>query len=64
MYDGFSFLVMTIAALTVVNFFVSQYRSVWDSLGKDVWTTAFVFVGVLIVGNVARVGIVSKIVKE
>lgn len=63
-YGGFSFLVMIIAALTVVNFFVSPYKSMWEIIGEDVWTPVLVFAGILIVGNLARVAIMSRMVKE
>ena len=63
-YASFPFLVVAIAALTILNFFVSSYQSMWHSLGENVWTAILVFLGVLILGNVARVHIMSKIVKE
>jgi hypothetical protein len=63
-YGGFSFLVMFIASLTVVNFFVSPYKSMWEIIEEDVWTLALVFAGILIVSIVARVAILSRIVKE
>jgi len=62
-YGGFSILVMIVAALAVLNFFVSPYKSMWEMVGEDVWTPVLVFAGVLVVGNVARVVIMSKMLK-
>lgn len=63
-YGSFPFLIIITAALTAVNFFASQYRSMWELIGENYRTTVFAFVGVLIIGNVARLAIMSKIVKE
>jgi len=59
-YGGFSYLVMGIVVLTAANFFVSSYGSAWDALGDHVWTAVLVFIGVLLLGNVARISIMSK----
>ena len=67
-YGGFSFLVEIVAILTVVNFFVSPYKSMWELMGENVWTPILIFFGVLVVGNVARITLritlMSKFVKE
>ena len=63
-YGGFSFLVIIVAILTVLNFFVSPYKSMWELMGENVLTPILIFLGVLVVGNVARVAVMSKFVKE
>jgi len=63
-YGGFSLLVIILGVLTAVNFFFSQYRSLWESLGYNFKIPALIFLSVLIVGNVVRVSVMSKIMKE
>lgn len=63
-YGGFSFLVMTVAILTVVNFFVSSYKSMWELLGDNIWPPILIFIGIVALGNITRVAVVSKFMKE
>ena len=63
-YASFPLIVMIVAALTVVNFFVSPYKSMWEVLGEGGWTAVLVFIGILVVGNVARIVVRSKKVTE
>lgn len=63
-YGGFTYLVGLLALLTAVNFFVSPYKSVWALIREDALTYALVLGGILIVGNLARVVVLSVAVKE
>lgn len=63
-YGGFSFLVIIVAILTVINFFVSPYKSMWEFMGENVWPPIIIFLGILVVGNIARVAVMSKFMKE
>lgn len=63
-YGGFSFLVIIVAILTVVNFFISPYKSMWELIGENIWTPILIFLGILVVGNVGRVAVMSKFLKE
>jgi len=63
-YGGFSFLVIVLGVLTAANFFISQYMSIWDVLGHNYKMAALVFVVVLILGNIVRVSVMSKLMKE
>lgn len=63
-YGGFSFLVMAIAALTVVNFFVSPYKGMWDLIGDNVWTIVAILSFILVVGNVVRINLMTKLMKQ
>lgn len=63
-YGGFPYLVATIALLTVFNFFVSSYKSMWDVMGEDVWTPVVAFVLILVAGNIARIIIMSRVMRE
>lgn len=59
-YGGFSYLILLIAILTVVNFFVSPYKSMLEIIGDDLWPSILVFIGIVVVGNIARVITLSK----
>jgi hypothetical protein len=59
-HGGFSFLILAIASLTVVNLFVSPYKGMWELIGDNVWTVGVVLGGILVVGNVVRIAIISK----
>ena len=63
-YGGFSFLVIIVAILTAINFFVSSYKSMWKLMENDIWTLILIFVGIVVVGNIARVAIMSWLVKS
>lgn len=63
-YGGFSFLVIVLGVLTIANFFVSRYESILKLLEYNYWTSALAFLGALIVGNIARVAIMSKLMKK
>jgi len=63
-YGGFSFIVIIVAILTVINFFVSPYKSMWELMGENVWTPILIFLGILVVGNIGRVAVMSKFMKE
>lgn len=62
-YGGFSFLVVILGVLTVINFPVSRYMSIWKILDYNYKMFAFIFFVVLAVGNVARLSIMSKLMK-
>lgn len=63
-YGGFSYLVGLLAVLTVVNFFVSPYKSVWALIRENALTCGLVLGGILIIGNLARVVVLSVAVKD
>lgn len=63
-YGGFSFLVMALGLLATANFFLSRYKSGWKLFGETYMITALVFLAILIVGNLSRVVIMSKLMKE
>jgi hypothetical protein len=63
-YGGFSFLVSIVAILTAVNFFVSPYQSIWDSMDGERWIPMLLFLALLAVGNLARITVMSRMVKE
>jgi len=63
-YGGFSFLVIIVAILTVINFFVSTYKSMWERVGENVWTSILTFIGIIVLGNIARVVVMSKFMKK
>jgi hypothetical protein len=63
-YGGYSILVMSVLALTVLNFFIPPYKSMWAVIGQNTQTKAFVFLGILFVGNITRVFVLSKLLKK
>ncbi len=63
-YGGFLFLVITIAILTAINFFVSPYKSIWELMGKNGWIPILIFFGILVIGNIARIFAMSKFMKK
>jgi len=62
-YGGFSFLVMFLGVLTAVNFFVSPYMSIWGLMGENTMMYAIIFLVVLILGNLGRVAIMSRLIE-
>jgi len=63
-YGGFSFIVIILGVLTIVNFFISEYKSILELSDGNYWTPVLSFLAILIVGNVARVVIMSKLVRK
>jgi hypothetical protein len=63
-YAGFSFVVMLVAILTAVNFFVSPYKSMWEIVSDDIETSLIIFVGILVIGNITRMLVMSKFMKQ
>ncbi|MCX5718244.1 MAG: hypothetical protein NTW44_08110 [Nitrospirae bacterium] len=63
-YGGFSFTVIIVAILTVINFFVSPYKSMWELMRENVWTPILIFLGILVAGNIGRVAVMSKFMKK
>ncbi len=61
-YGGFSFIVVILGALTIVNFFNSEYKSILEQV--NLWTFGLSLIVILLVGNVARIVIMSKLVRE
>ncbi len=55
LYAGFSFLIVIIGVLTIINFFVSQYSSIWEMMEYSSLTIALATLIILIVGSVLRV---------
>jgi len=63
-YGGFSFLVIIVAILTGINFFVSSYKSMWGLMGESLWTPIQIFIGIIVIGNIIRVAVMSKFMKK
>jgi len=63
-YGGFSFLVIIVAILTAINFFVSTYKSMWEPMGENAWTSILIFIGIIALGNIARIAVMSKFMKK
>ncbi len=53
-YGGFSYLVIIVGVLVVLNLLVSEYKSMWNLIGDNYWPVALVSLGVLVVGNIVR----------
>ena len=64
LYVGFSFSVIMVTILTVINFFISPYKSMWDPIGDNIGKTCLIFVGILVVSNILRITVMSKFIKE
>ena len=63
-YGGFSYLVIILMILTGVNFFVSPYKSMWRLIEKNIWTPILIFMFILVVGNIVRVIVMSRFLKN
>jgi len=63
-YGCFSFIVIGLGLLVVANFFISRYKSAWELFGENYMTATLVFIAILIMGNLSRVGIMSKLTKR
>ena len=63
-YGGFSFIVIILGVLTIANFFISEYKSILELSDGNYWILVLSFLAILIVGNVARIVIMSKLVRE
>lgn len=53
-YGGFTFLVIIVAILNVINFYASPYESMRELMGENVFSYAGIFVVILVIGNIAR----------
>ena len=62
-YGGFSFLVIILGVITIVNFFISEYKSMLEFFNGSPWIPAIVLLAILIIGNASRIVIMSKLVK-
>ena len=63
-YGGFSYIVVLVIILTGINFFVSSYKSMWTLMGGNPWKPIIIFLCILIVGNIGRLAVMSKYIKE
>lgn len=63
-YGGFSFLVIIVEILTVINFFVSPYKFTWELMGDNLLIPILIFLGILVIGNIGRVAVMSKLMKK
>lgn len=54
-YGSFSIIVIAVALLTVINFFISPYGSMWNVIGENIWSLIVIFVVICIIGNLARI---------
>ena len=62
-YCGWSFVVIILGILTIVNFFVSPYRSGWEYLGYNYKAVSIIAGLTVIVGNIVRMCVMSELVK-
>jgi len=62
-YGGFSFIVVILGVLTIVNFFFSDYQAIWKFLDSSLWIIVISFLAILIIGNALRMIIMSRLVK-
>jgi hypothetical protein len=63
-YGGFSYLVVILMILTGVNVVVSPYKSMWRLIEKNIWIPILIFLCILVVGNIMRVIVMSKFLKN
>ncbi len=63
-YGGFSFLVWGLVALVVINFFITPYAWGWNLIENNLWPVLVSFAGVLVVGNIARMIIMSRLLAD
>jgi len=63
-YGGFSFIVIILGVLTIANFFISEYKSILELSDGNFWTLVLSFLAILIVGNVVRIVIMSKLARK
>ena len=63
-YGGWSYIVMLLGALTIVNFFVSGYKAVWEYLDHNYKAFALIFFVIVVVGNMIRIFVMSKFLKS
>ena len=62
-YIGWSFVVIILVILTIVNFFVSTYQSGWEYFDYNYKAVAIITGLTVIIGNIARICVMSKFVK-
>ena len=62
-YGGFSLIVVILGVLTIVNFFISDYQAIWKFFNSSLWIIVISFLAILLIGNVSRVVIMSRLVK-
>jgi len=58
-YGSFSFLIITLVVLTIINFFVSPYASQLEILKESIGNNTGIFIGVVIGSNFLRIAIMS-----
>lgn len=63
LYGGWSYIVMLLGALTIINFFVSGYKAVWEYLDLNYKATVLIFLIIVVVGNMIRIFVMSKFLK-
>ena len=59
-YGVFHILIFLLAALVATNFFVSSYGVFWPLIGDHLWVSIVVSLGVILIGNLARIAVMSK----
>ena len=62
-YSGWSFVVLILGILTIANFFVSPYQSGWEYFDYNYKAVAIITGLTVIIGNIARICVMSKFVK-
>lgn len=63
-YGSFSFLVMFIAVLVGIDIYASSYKSVWELIGNNVWEVIIVLLGIVLIGNLVRMAVMSKFINK
>ena len=63
-YGSLSFIVIILAVLAIINFFISEYKSALEFFNGNYWILILSSLVILIVGNVARIVIMSKLLKK
>ncbi|MBW2594708.1 MAG: hypothetical protein JRC93_01785 [Deltaproteobacteria bacterium] len=62
-YSSFAFIVGVLGIITIINFFVSSYRGMWEGIEDNIWLIVITFVAVMLIGNLARSIVFRKIQK-
>jgi len=62
-YGGWSYILMLLGVLTIINFFVSGYKAVWEYLGHNYKAFVLIFLAIIVVGNMIRIFVMSKFLK-
>jgi len=62
-YGGYSIIVMFTAILTISNFFISPYKSIWIVIEDDINVYVIFIISIIVIGNILKKIFLSKILK-